>query len=188
MINDLLDLSRLETGADVPQFIPIDLNTWLPERIHSFTERAHTQQQLLQLETPRLPPMLTDPSRLDRVLGELLNNACKYTPAGGAIVVSLRLMHAFASNQAQILQISICNSGVEISPEELTKIFDKFYRIPNNDPWKHGGTGLGLALVKKLVELLDGTIQATSSKGTTCFVVQLPFQAVENTYAGDTVG
>jgi PAS domain S-box-containing protein len=187
LINDLLDLSRLETGADVPQFELVDLNTWLPERIQPFTERAHTQQQQLQLDAPKLPPLLTDPSRLDRVLGELLNNACKYTPAGGAIVVALRLIYASASDQAKLLQISICNSGIEISSEELTKIFDKFYRIPNNDPWKHGGTGLGLALVKKLVELLNGTIQVTSTNGTTCFIVQLPFQAIENTATGDTV-
>lgn len=186
LINDLLDLSRLETGADVPEFIPVDLQTWLPARIHPFTERAHTQQQQLQLEIPPLPPILTDPSRLDRVIGELLNNACKYTPAGGAIIVSLRVMPV-VDRDRPTLQVSICNSGVEISPEELTKIFDKFYRIPNNDPWKHGGTGLGLALVKKLVELLDGTIQVTSHSGTTCFVVQLPFQAVENAETGNAV-
>jgi len=185
LINDLLDLSRLETGVDLPVLAPIDFNTWIPKLVHPFTERARNQQQQIQLDVPELPPIVTDLARLDRVMGELLNNACKYTPANGIITVSAKLMPAEEEKLA-LVQIAVCNSGVEISPEELTRIFDKFYRVPNNDPWKHGGTGLGLALVKKLLEPLYGSVRATSSNGTTCFVIQLPFQTVENLNATDT--
>jgi signal transduction histidine kinase len=70
--------------------------------------------------------------------------------------------------------ISVSNSGVEILPKEQTYIFDKFYRIPNADPWKHGGTGLGLALVKRLIAHLKGDIQVTSQQNWTTFTIYLP--------------
>jgi signal transduction histidine kinase len=113
-----------------------------------------------------LPDLLTDPSTLSRILTELLNNACKYTPPTGVITVT-------AHRLAEQLVLSINNSGVEIAASERDRIFDKFYRIPNSDPWKHGGTGLGLALVKRLVEQLGGTIQVASSAGQTTFSLQL---------------
>jgi signal transduction histidine kinase len=75
-----------------------------------------------------------------------------------------------------LLQFSITNTGTEIPEEELPRIFEKFYRIPNADPWRRGGTGLGLALVKKLVESLGGTIQVSSGSGQTCFTVYLPLE------------
>lgn len=65
------------------------------------------------------------------------------------------------------------NSGVEIPVTECDRIFDKFYRIPNSDPWKHGGTGLGLALVKKLTEQIGGTVYVESGNGQTTFVVEV---------------
>lgn len=179
LINDLLDLSRLETGSDVPVLQAIDLASWLRQRIDPFLERARSQEQTLQISIPsNLPVFATDPSHLDRIVTELLNNACKYTPAGETIAVTVQIVES-ADVRSQVLQMYVCNSGVEISGEELNRIFDKFYRIPNNDPWKHGGTGLGLALVKKLVESLGGTIQVDSADRQTRFVVELPSLGVE---------
>ena len=210
LINDLLDLSRLETGADTPIWQTVDLATWIPRLVQPFLERAHSQNQIFQLDLLLNPPsFITDPSRLERILSELLSNACKYTPTGETITLSVQLIQpkvsalskdslretsamsgnnwgglttampddqgasAIASPKPS-LSFQISNSGVEISPEQLTRIFDKFYRIPNNDPWKHGGTGLGLALVKKLVEPLGGSIQATSCDRLTRIMVELP--------------
>jgi PAS domain S-box-containing protein len=179
LINDLLDLSRLETGNDVPVLQAIDLASWLRQRIAPFLERARSQEQTLQISIPsNLPVFVTDSSHLDRIVTELLNNACKYTPAGETITVTVQIVES-ADVRSQVLQMYVCNSGVEISGEELNRIFDKFYRIPNNDPWKHGGTGLGLALVKKLVESLGGTIQVDSADRQTRFVVELPSLGVE---------
>ncbi|HEY9858692.1 MAG TPA: ATP-binding protein, partial [Candidatus Obscuribacterales bacterium] len=76
--------------------------------------------------------------------------------------------------QAETLQLSVSNSGVEISLDEQTRIFEKFYRIPNADPWKQAGTGLGLALVRKLVAHLGGSIQVQSANNLTNFIVELP--------------
>ncbi|WP_448560537.1 sensor histidine kinase [Trichothermofontia sp.] len=69
--------------------------------------------------------------------------------------------------------LSITNFGVEISPAEQSKIFDRFYRIPHHDPWQQGGTGLGLALIKKLVEYLGGLIHVESGDNRTCFHLTL---------------
>jgi signal transduction histidine kinase len=133
-----------------------------------FQERAQSQQQQLQLDIPEsLPSIATDAESLSRIVTELLNNACKYTPAHHVIKVTARVVQ-------QQLQLSISNSGVEIPTHEISRIFNKFYRIPNNDPWKHGGTGLGLALVKKLVERLSATIEVSSKNGHTQFRVDLP--------------
>ena len=73
-----------------------------------------------------------------------------------------------------MLYLKVQNSGVEIPPRELSRIFDKFYRVPNGDPWQQGGTGLGLALVKQLIEHLGGVIQVQSAAQQTCFTLQIP--------------
>lgn len=170
LINDLLDLSRLEAGIGTPVMTEITLQNWLPHLTAPFIERAHSQQQHLQLNIPsEIPSIITDLFRLERILGELLNNACKYTPANEHIILTAK-----AELDKVLLQVS--NSGVEISAGELSRVFDKFYRVPNHDPWKHGGTGLGLALVKKLVESLGGRVQVISESGQTCFTVELPKQ------------
>ncbi|MGA7937854.1 MAG: PAS domain S-box protein, partial [Kovacikia sp.] len=190
LINDLLDLTRLDSGTEPLHLATMALQIWIPHVLEPFEERIHTQQQQLQIQIPpTLPPITTDLSYLERVLTELLNNACKYTPLGETITVSVKMvrsdqgiepnasrMHQEAASSldnAQF-QITIRNSGIEIPGSELERIFDRFYRIPNNDPWKHGGTGLGLALVKRLVEQLKGTIVASSDQGQTMFTIQIP--------------
>jgi len=115
---------------------------------------------------------MTDESCLKRILTELLNNAYKYTPLGGTILVRVPTIGA-------MIHISVCNTGIMISDAELPYIFDKFYRIPNQNPWKHAGTGLGLALVKKLVQRLDGTIEVRSCTNQTQFILQFPLQGDE---------
>lgn len=168
LVNDLLDLSRLEAGTEPLIPTTIDLYAWIPHIVEPFLQRTQTQQQRLEVQlAPCLPPLTTDLSSLERVLTELLHNACKYTPATQQIVVS-----AYATSEFLYLQIS--NSGIEIPGAELPHIFDKFYRIPSHDPWKHGGTGLGLALVKKRIEHLDATIQVQSYDNWVHFTIAFP--------------
>jgi signal transduction histidine kinase len=176
LINDLLDLSRLEAGSEPLVAAKVDLFTWLPSLTQSFVERAHSHHQrlLLNLE-PALPEIMTDLSHLERILSELLQNACKYTPAGEKIVVATEL----AAGETDGIVVSVCNTGIEIPPEELSRIFEKFYRIPNHDPWQHGGTGLGLALVAKLAEHLGGSLSVASGGGETCFRLALPLAVRE---------
>ncbi len=173
LINDLLDLARLDAGAEPLDPTSIALQSYIPDLTESFLERIHQHQQQLAIHIPdNLPPFTTDLPFLERILTELLHNACKYTPVGETITVS-------AQSTSATLEICISNSGVEIPAAECDRIFDKFYRIPNNDPWKHGGTGLGLALVKKLTERLGGTIHVESSGGQTAFILEFGFTGGE---------
>jgi len=210
LINDLLDLSRLNVGAEGMTMSAIDLPSWLRSMVHPFEERAHSQQQQLELSVPaELPKLVTDVSKLQRIVAELLTNACKYTPAGEQIHVAVTCPSAAASPMLDgrkddhhnrtskgamprqldvsglllsapalpcVVQIRIVNTGVVISPMESDRVFDKFYRIPNHDPWQHGGIGLGLALVRKLVEQLQGRIYLESHPEQTCFTLELPLQ------------
>jgi len=170
LINDLLDLSRLEAASEPLTLEAIDLNTWLPYLLEGFIDRANSHDQSLLMQLPdTLPPLYTNVNFLERVIMELLNNACKYTPAKGKIILT-------ASVQADILQLCLQNTGIEIAPEELPRIFEKFYRIRQHDRWRQGGTGLGLALVKKLVERLGGNIDVESSANQVTFKVYLPLQ------------
>lgn len=164
----MLDLARLDAGRQVPNLSTLDLRSFLPYLAEVFIERTRSQQQDLVIEIAAdLPPIVTDPTYLERMVTELINNACKYTPANETITLAAKAIPTGT-------EIRISNSGVEIPAAECDRIFDKFYRIPNNDPWKHGGTGLGLALVQKLTAALGGTIQVDSGDRLTHFSVQLP--------------
>ncbi len=175
LVNDLLDLQRLETGRHSLDMERLDLTHWISSVAESFQVRAQQQQQHLRINiSPHLSPIETDPDCLKRIVVELLHNACKYTPPHERILVTAQESH-------QMLQIKVCNSGVEIPADKLPYIFEKFYRITGADRWKHGGTGLGLALVKCLVEHLGGTIAATSANALTCFTIQLPMSVQEVT-------
>jgi signal transduction histidine kinase/DNA-binding response OmpR family regulator len=209
LINNLLDLSRLDAESDPLVLCNIALHTWLTHIAEPFYERIRNQQQEFRLQIPdELPCLTTDLLYLERIVTELLNNACKYTPSGETITLSASVVpanplkknaHSQQLNstpflddepgmQAALLlenvpdgarlQFAISNTGVEIPPEEQERIFDKFYRIPNKDPWKHGGTGLGLALVRKLVERLGGTIAVFSGAGQTTFILELGLDEV----------
>jgi signal transduction histidine kinase len=193
LINDLLDLQRLASGTKVLELETIHLQEWLAKVIEPFQERTQNRQQTLNLYLPpHLPNFTSDPSCLSRILAELLNNACKYTPPGETISLSVqvsettelplsreKILSTGASACSLLppspisLKICVCNSGVEIPAHEQPRIFDKFYRVAGSDRWKQGGTGLGLALVQKLTEHLGGTIQVKSANNQTCFILEL---------------
>ncbi len=167
LINDLLDLTRLDAEVEPLPLTTIDLQFYLRHLTEAFSERTQQQQQQLVIQVPdHLPPLTTALPELERLLTELLHNACKYTPAGETITLS-------AQSTAKGLALRVSNTGIEISPTEREHIFDKFYRIPHHDPWKHGGTGLGLALVKKLTARLGGQIAVDSGGGQTTFRLEL---------------
>jgi signal transduction histidine kinase len=197
LINDLLDLQRLESSAAPIPIDSLDLLEWLPNIITPFYSRTQERNQVLNVQYyPDLQSIRTNPNSLERILAELLNNACKYTPNGGEIFLGIH--YRSLSNWLELiptatnkrkkkkpdislplppisdpLQIVIRNQA-EIPETELPRIFEKFYRVPNADPWKQGGTGLGLALVQKLVAQLNGTIQVESSHDFTTFTIEFP--------------
>ncbi|WP_017653663.1 sensor histidine kinase [Fortiea contorta] len=172
LISNFLDLQRLDTGTRPLVLETIKVQEWLSRVVELFDARnRNSYPQKLRLSVaPNLPLLASDPFSLERILIELLTNACKFSPPDAEITVSaqLKLNH---------IQFQVINSGVEISSSELPHIFDKFYRIPSNDPWKQGGTGLGLALVQRLTKYLGGTIEVESGSNRTCFAIQLPLSS-----------
>ncbi|HEY9643781.1 MAG TPA: ATP-binding protein [Coleofasciculaceae cyanobacterium] len=172
LVNDLLELQHLGAEEIPVNPAPINLLDWIPHIVEAFQEHARTRQQHLQvLLPPVLPLLVSDIPIFTRILKELLTNACKYTPLEGVITVS-------AQQVEEHLELMVSNSGIEIPPEELPRIFDKFHRLPTSDHWNQGGTGLGLALIKKLVIYLGGNIWAESRAGQTCFIVELPLSSL----------
>lgn len=177
LIDDLLDLQKLEVSRYPIAARTLSIRPWLESIIQPFQSRMESHQQLFTLHCANSVSTLnTDFSILERVVGELLNNACKYTPSGHHIQVEVYEEKGAIEgslNPAMVFQIS---NEATIAEEELPHIFNKFYRIPHSDPWKQGGTGLGLALVEKLVAQIDGSIKATSAEGWTHFTVVIANQ------------
>ena len=168
LLDDLLTLCYVDAKAKTIAPELVDLHLWIPELTQLFFRRTQNQQQelILDLSKEKLD-ILVDPLILERIIRELLNNACKYTPADGTITIQ-------TTADQQEISLCIINTGVEISPEEQELIFNQFYRIPNNDPWQYGGTGLGLTLVKKLAQMLEASIDVESGNERTIFCVRFP--------------
>lgn len=170
LINDLLDLQRLESGAQALIYESIPLQEWIPGITEAFRDRAQQRQQVLTVDLELdLPRVEADRSGLGRIIAELLNNACKYSPPEAHITLQIRSRGAY-------MLFKVSNTGVELPQSELPQIFDKFYRVPHGDRWKQGGTGLGLALVKRLVEQMEGQIWVESYDQRTSFSLEIPLQ------------
>jgi PAS domain S-box-containing protein len=171
LINNFLDLQKLDSNAKPLVLETIELKQWLCRVLQVFQARnRNSSQQELQLNiAANLPPLTCDPFSLERILIELLTNACKFSPPEAQITLSAQL-------KSHKIQFQVINTGVEIPTTEIPLIFNKFYRIPSNDPWKQGGTGLGLALVQKLTLSLGGTIEVESQSNRTCFTILLPLE------------
>jgi PAS domain S-box-containing protein len=193
LINDLLDLQRLE-AASYPISLEeaISIPEWLPVIVEPFISRAQERGQILETEIASdIPVLITDRAGLGRIVAELLNNACKYTSSGGKIILNVKqetrielaselvepandLIYEITEPLVSEDIVFIVKNQAEIPVAELGNVFKKFYRVPKADLWKQGGTGLGLALVKKLVEQMHGTIAVESKAGWTTFLVKLP--------------
>jgi PAS domain S-box-containing protein len=181
LVDDLLYMRVIDADFYPLELISLQISDWLPQIGESFEEFAASKKQSLTINVaPDLPPVVSDMSLLTRIVSELLNNACKYSPVEEKIIVDSQLV---TNRDAELpwFAITVNNSGVSIPIEEQALIFDPFYRIPQSDRWKHDGTGLGLALVNKLVQYLQGTITVSSTQDSTSFTVQFPLTVQQQT-------
>lgn len=169
-IGDLLDLSRIESGNTCQEPKPVQLEDLLSNIVDFLGTRARTKEQTLRLERPAdpLPTIKADPLALESIFGNLITNAINYTQNGGEIVVK-------ADTTGINLRVRVIDNGFGIETRYLDKIFDRFFRVKNDKTRFITGTGLGLPIVKGLVEALNGRIVVDSvpDKGTT-FMVLLP--------------
>ncbi len=182
LINDLLDISRIEQGRAMQMNWTCVEIPPLAEKVLS-VQRAYTRNHVLSLDfPPDLPCVEADSDKMDQILTNLVNNAIKYSPHGGSIRVIGRLVgeaHLPRGRQTA-LSLRVTDEGMGIAREHLPKLFERFYRVDNRDNREIGGTGIGLALVKALVEAHHGTVTIESElgKGTT-FTVILPVRQAE---------
>jgi signal transduction histidine kinase len=170
IVEDLLYLSQLEAGEIVLRLAPVDLDEVAARSLRRI--ESSLSERRIAVETRLTPGLLAlgDAGKLERILDNLLDNARKYTPEGGRIELTVR--RSPADNGAEL---TVFNSGSYIAPDELDRVFDRFYRTDRSRGSSTGGTGLGLAIVKDLVQLQRGEIFVESGRhdGTT-FVVRLP--------------
>jgi len=173
LINDLLDVSRLEAGRIEIQPRPTDARHAAEQVISVVRVAAQAKQIRITNDLPAdLPPALADPTRLHQILVNLVGNAVKFTPPGGAVRV-----HGDVHKEQ--LWIAVEDTGVGIEREELARIWDPFYQVESPMHRRHGGSGLGLAIVRRLVELHGGLVRAESDGHNTGsrFIFTLPVTA-----------
>lgn len=169
-IGDLLDLSRIESGTTCQEPKPVMLEELLSNIVDFLGTRAKNKSQTLTLVKPdtALPTIKADPLALESIFGNLITNAINYTQEGGEITVRVDL-------SGLNLRVQVIDNGFGIDERYLDKIFDRFFRVKNDKTRFITGTGLGLPIVKGLVEALKGRISVESEpdKGTT-FTVLIP--------------
>jgi PAS domain S-box-containing protein len=170
LIDDLLDVSRIITGKLHLDFSPCELQPVMEAAVESIRPTAEAKAVRLQLLLePHVGLVFGDPDRLQQIVWNLLSNAVKFTPNGGAVQVRLQRIN---SN----VEIAVSDSGVGIKPDFLPHVFDRFRQADGSTTRAHGGLGLGLAIVRHLVELHGGVVGAVSAgegQGAT-FTVKLP--------------
>jgi CheY-like chemotaxis protein/nitrogen-specific signal transduction histidine kinase len=156
LIDDLLDVSRITQGKVQMRRQRVGLQALLAQSVETAAPWVDAKRQRLHVTMPSLPVTLNaDPARLAQVIGNLLNNATKYTPEGGTIWLSARRV-------GERLVVRVRDDGIGIAPAMLPTVFDLFTQIDTSLDRSQGGLGIGLTLVRAIVELHGGRIRATS--------------------------
>ncbi|HET8646317.1 MAG TPA: HAMP domain-containing sensor histidine kinase, partial [Vicinamibacteria bacterium] len=172
LISDILDVSRIVAGKLRLEPLPVDLAEVITQAVETVRPAAEAKGIAVDAERERSALWTVgDPSRLQQVVWNLLSNAIKFTPRGGHVRVRLRAGGSDAC-------ISVADDGPGIAPEFLAHVFERFRQADASSTRQHGGLGLGLGIVKHLVELHGGTVRAESAgegRGST-FVVSLPVE------------
>ena len=157
LIGDMLDLDRMESGRMTMRTADVDINDVLTEAISRAAPAAVTVDFKSDLE-PRLPIVAGDRDRLIQVVSNLVNNAVKYSPEGGTVTLSSRVEGRFAL-------VSVTDTGIGIPPDEIGHVFERFRRVRSGAAQSIPGTGLGLTIVKQIVEMHGGKIWVESAVG-----------------------
>lgn len=192
MVEDLLDLARIDSGQVVMQKTALDLSQILGSTVNRLLPQAAEKGIEINQNWTELPPIIGDGDRLAQVFTNLLDNAVRHTPPGGAVTISARTVQdvplrrrvephlvqpdatTALARRGAMVEVSISDTGPGIPPADLARIFERFYQVDKSR--KRGrGTGLGLAIIKEIVEAHSGAIGAESEEGLgTTFTITLP--------------
>jgi len=177
LVEDLLELSRLESGARSPEPEEAATGEVVADVVASFAAQAARKPLGLRHEDRGAPAVVTDRERLRRILENLVDNAVKYTPAGGHVVVTSQPAPGGAA------RIDVRDDGPGISAEHRERIFERFYRVDKARSRELGGTGLGLSIVKHLAESIGAqvTLESQPGRGSTFSVLLPPRAALPRT-------
>ena len=174
IVQDLLELSRLDSGTSVLSVDNFSIERSIRDVYAAIALEAKKRGQELNLELEwKLPSIKGDQARIEQVLMNIMSNALKYTPDGGKIDV-------FSGTSGDDLWVRIEDTGVGIPEEDLTRVFDRFYRVDKARTRESGGTGLGLSIAKEIVTKHGGNIEIKSAQGKgTAITVTLPIEGTE---------
>lgn len=181
LINDILDFAKIESGQITLDLTVTNIESLCTCSLAFIKHQALTKRiQLTPRISKHLPEIRLDERRIRQVLINLLNNAVKFTLEGGTITLEVSQVQLESSTTnltpLNCLKIAVIATGIGISEENIQKLFQPFIQIDSALNRKYDGTGLGLALVKRLVELHGGTVELTSEVGVgSCFAINLPF-------------
>jgi len=176
LINQLLDISKLETGNVKLQVSMGNLVELVKAIVLSFLSLAEYKKIKYEYDLPEEGEMVYfEPDKIEKILTNLISNAFKFTIKGESIHIGIRFLEVSPDNTQDTVEIKVSDTGKGIPSEKLSKIFDRFYQVGDQDSRETEGTGLGLALTKELVELYRGKISVESKEGKgSTFTVHLP--------------
>ena len=183
LINDILDVAKFESGQLELRCHPTNVEALCKSSLAFIKQPALKKN--IQLKTqisPSIPVVILDERRMRQVLLNLLSNAIKFTPQDGCVTLEVRFLSSDQqdSTSLQTLHISITDTGIGIEPDYITKLFQPFIQIDSALNRKFQGTGLGLTLVKQIVELHGGEVNLSSQLGEgSCFTIALPCTLAE---------
>ncbi|MBW4519318.1 MAG: PAS domain S-box protein [Scytolyngbya sp. HA4215-MV1] len=184
LINDILDLAKIEAGQVELNCTPTSLSPLCQGSLAFVAQQAHQKQ--IQIEAkiqPNLPNLLIDERRIRQALINLLSNAVKFTSPGGKITLEVTLQTSttvMSSTYPYSVRFAVIDTGIGISPEDLNNLFQPFIQIDSALNRQYEGTGLGLSLVKRLIELHGGYVAVSSEVGVgSCFSFDLPWNGQE---------
>jgi two-component system phosphate regulon sensor histidine kinase PhoR len=168
LVKDLLRLARLDAGQEAVELVPCDVEGLLRGIADDFEPTAAQKQQTIDVQVAKeATTLVTDATKLHDIARNLIENAVNYTPDGGAIDVRASLVGGR-------FQITVSDTGHGIAPDDLARVFERFYRVDKSRT-RPGGTGLGLSIVKHLVQVLGGEVTASNlPDGGASFTVTLP--------------
>lgn len=177
LINDILDLSKIEAGQIELSRHPVDFKQLCRSSLNFVRQQAYKKEIDLSIDLPAdLPEITLDERRIRQVLINLLNNAVKFTHVGGRVSLDVELWHDSNEHESHFIRFAVSDTGIGIPADKLDVIFEPFVQIESALNRRYKGTGLGLGLVRRIVQLHGGTVAVTSEvEAGSRFVVDLPF-------------